>query len=781
MRRVTTTTTTTTSQEDICRGINFDDSFDLTSQPATTKNTPCEYLSSDFEWDESDSVVLAAAAANTIGTTINSCIEIKSVSPESEDEIKISPKLSPKTENITLTPKTERVTPKIERVSSKTETYINTTPGRNLELSYSSPIMPGKQRVQIPSSYPSLLTVDSKRQHSQEESTLVHTRKYSAIAVPLPEENLEKYRSVQELLSEDEANINEVLYKRSDSNSPKRKQSKPSSPTVTYTKTKTKPSNNHTIQLATQKGGEPSTTKVVKPIILSQEQEHILQKVMQGKSLFYTGSAGTGKSILLRSIIKNLHSKHPKRIAITASTGLAACNIGGTTLHRFAGFGLGEGTVESLIKKIKKTRGTVERWRSVKVLVIDEISMIDGKLLNNLNAIAKDLRRNNAPFGGIQLVVCGDFHQLPPVVKRVTRDGETLKEVPDTFFAFESEAWQETIEETFILQEIFRQKGDQTFIDMLNEMRYGNITPDTITKFRELSRPFECPDWIEPTQLYATRYEVDNANQSRLNKLPGEKIEYFAQDGGILPEGGPRQNLLDNFLAPSVLPLKKDSQVICIKNFDDTLVNGSLGQVIDFVDKQTYLNNTDLEDDYIFSGIKDGSILFSSKLQKEEANNTKRKKELAEKFSEDTRPDLKPCPVVRFLLPDGVNTRTVVMEPERWTVEDDKEQVLVYRDQIPLLLAWSLSIHKSQGQTLQMVKVDLKKVFEHGQAYVALSRAVSRSGLQVLNFNPSKVKSHPKVARFYHELKQGQQKIGQSKLEFPSFPTNELKFDLANG
>ncbi|KAK6453808.1 PIF1-like helicase-domain-containing protein [Scheffersomyces xylosifermentans] len=547
------------------------------------------------------------------------------------------------------------------------------------------------------------------------------------------------------------------------------------------------------IQLATQKptvvdfseeSGE--FTKNVKPILLSAEQEYVLNQALNGESLFYTGSAGTGKSVLLRSMIKALRNKHKEGIAVTASTGLAACNIGGITLHSFAGVGLANDKVDNLLKKLRRNKKALNRWMTTKVLIVDEISMIDGHLLDKLNEIAKRVRKNYFPFGGIQVIVCGDFYQLPPVVKKTAPDGTELSTPVEPFFSFECYAWKETIKETIILREIFRQKGDQTFIDMLNEMRNGRVSERTIQEFQRLSRPLPCPDGIVPAELFATRNEVDRANNTRLGKIPGTPELYKSIDGGALP-AVQRQNLLSNFLAPMELFLKKGAQVMCIKNYDETLVNGSLGQVVDFMDRDTYLKSTapatetdaGESSDYIFDRSDDelrlpsseaqGQVVSTSSLNSQiysqlsadEKMNRDRKESLAKDLIESSKN--RKYPLVRFLLPDGVNTRSVLVEPEQWTVEDENQQVLVSRVQLPLILAWSLSIHKSQGQTLPKVKVDLRNVFENGQSYVALSRAVSRSGLQVLNFNETKVRTHPKVIQFYRTLLTASDVAGKKK------------------
>lgn len=535
-----------------------------------------------------------------------------------------------------------------------------------------------------------------------------------------------------------------------------------------------------TIQLSTQmptEAAEP-TGKVVKPMILLDEQEYILQQALNGTSLFYTGSAGTGKSVLLKAIIKALKKKYRRgNVAVTASTGLAACNIGGITLHGFSGVGLGNEPVDKLLTKVRRSKKALERWLNTKVLVIDEISMVDGHFLNKLNEIAKRIRRNQRPFGGIQLIVCGDFYQLPPVVK--TTDPNAPPK--DPFFSFESQAWKENIQLTLILVEVFRQKGDQTFVDMLNEMRTGTVSTATRNEFAKLQRPVNCPPGLSPSQLFATRYEVERSNNERLSKLPGEAQLYTAMDSGSLQEPQ-RQTILNNFLAPQKLFLKKGAQVMCIKNFDDTLVNGTMGKVVDFMYKDVYMKRKEQEmdhedadesmeepkpsisQDYIFSDVM---LLLSTKdVSEVRAKNRQRKKDLAAEMENDLKQ--REYPIVKFTLADGVTTRTVMFEPEVWNIEDERDNtVLASRVQFPLILAWALSIHKSQGQTLRHVKVDLRNVFEKGQAYVALSRATCREGLQVLNFRKDRVNTHPKVKAFYETLltKETAQK-GQQQLPF---------------
>lgn len=513
------------------------------------------------------------------------------------------------------------------------------------------------------------------------------------------------------------------------------------------------------IFLSTQKAPVPTTattedgevvaplTKLKRPMILSLEQEYILHKVLSGKSLFYTGLAGTGKLVLLREIIKALRLQRPG-VAVTALTGLAACNIGGMTLHSFAGVGLAKELVQSLYKKLHRNRKAKNRWMTTQVLVIDEVSMVDGEFFNKLDALAKKVRKLLEPFGGIQLVLCGDFFQLPPITRRED-DGE----YPETKFAFESEAWLGAITHTYTLTEVFRQQSDQQFVDILNELRLGQVLQETEAELKRLSRPLKSVGGIEPADLHPRRAEVDRSNNSRLALIKGETQVYNCVDAGSLT-GEQRAKVLGNMLALPRLVLKRGAQVMCIKNIDDTLVNGTLGTVIDFVDRETYMRLLGIaEDDEDDSDFVQPLIYSDEPLQPcAERDPTLISEQYAAHGTELALAKLdQVLPLVQFRTNDG-NFRYHLMEPEKWLVEDETGHVLALRLQIPLILAWSLLIHKSQGQTLPLVRVNLALCFEMGQAYVALSRAVSREGLQVIGFSRDRVRCHPKVLEFYLNL-----------------------------
>ncbi|USP78436.1 mitochondrial dna helicase [Curvularia clavata] len=479
-------------------------------------------------------------------------------------------------------------------------------------------------------------------------------------------------------------------------------------------------------------------SNAVARIFLSEEQQNVLKLVVDyKKSVFFTGSAGTGKSVLLREIITGLRQKfarEPDRVAVTASTGLAACNIGGVTLHSFAGIGLGKEPVEDLVKKIRRNQKAKQRWLRTKVLIMDEVSMVDGDLFDKLESIARTIRNNGRPFGGIQLVITGDFFQLPPVPEF----GKPAK------FAFDAGTWTTSIEHTIGLTHVFRQK-DPVFAGMLNEMREGRLTQESIARFRQLERPLTMDDQaVEATELFPTRQEVDRANATRMQQLHGNTFTFEARDGGTITNKEQRDRLLQSCMVPEQIHLKKGAQVMLVKNMDETLVNGSLGKITGFMTEQMFNLYREDEDAFLANGPSDAAL----------------KTEMAKSTLGLNTNQI--YPVVRFAIADGT-TRDLLCKREDWKIELPNGEVQASRSQIPLILAWALSIHKAQGQTLERVRVDLGRVFEKGQAYVALSRATSMAGLQILRFDPKKVIAHEKVRSFYSSLSSAEQVEGKAK------------------
>jgi ATP-dependent DNA helicase PIF1 len=241
---------------------------------------------------------------------------------------------------------------------------------------------------------------------------------------------------------------------------------------------------------------------------------------------------------------------------------------------------------------------------------------------------------------------------------------------------------------------------------------------------------------------YPRREEVENANQNRMRKLSGQTMTFAAVDSGV-QDLNVRKNLLANFIAPETLELKKGAQVMLIKNIDSQLVNGSLGIVQSFMDEGTF---------FTYKADEPTFLIAQDHGQDKEETAAAREKIQAARLKANATGSTRLWPMVRFNLADGTS-RDVLCTPDDWKTEAQNGDIIAKRTQVPLILAWALSIHKAQGQTLSRVKVDLGKVFEKGQAYVALSRATSKQGLQVLRFDERKVMVHQKVLHFYSKLR----------------------------
>ncbi|CAG9564653.1 unnamed protein product [Danaus chrysippus] len=413
---------------------------------------------------------------------------------------------------------------------------------------------------------------------------------------------------------------------------------------------------------------------------LNEEQTRVLEACLSGQNIFFTGSAGTGKSFLLKRIVAALP---PDVTMATASTGVAACHIGGTTLHAFAGIGDGSGTLENLCERATKSALVAQKWRKCKHLIIDEISMVDGLYFEKLEAVARHVRKNNKPFGGIQLILCGDFLQLPPVVDK-NRSGKK--------FCFQTSCWDKCIKLCFELKQVHRQT-DQEFISILNNIRIGRVTKEISERLLKTASQKIESDGILATRLCSHTNDSKSINNSKLRDLEGEEKIFSAQDSDNA------STLLDmQTIAPSKLVLKVGAQVMLLKNINVNagLVNGARGVVV--------------------------------------------------RFDEG-------LPVVRFKNKKEYTTRT-----ERWYVKNSSGS-LFCRRQIPLNLAWAFSIHKSQGLTLDCVEMSLSKIFEAGQAYVALSRAQSLDTLRVLDFDSRHVWANPDVLEFYQRFRRRLQQM----------------------
>jgi ATP-dependent DNA helicase PIF1 len=292
---------------------------------------------------------------------------------------------------------------------------------------------------------------------------------------------------------------------------------------------------------------------------LGADQRLVMAAVTErGANVFFTGNAGTGKSYLLRAVVAELNRIHNcTGVFVTASTGIAAANVGGTTLHSFAGIGLGEDDAGTMARTLKhKAR---RRWCDAKVLIIDEISMLDGRLLDKLDSLARNVRnRPDEPFGGIQLILVGDFFQLPPV--RLGQD-------PRVRFCFAAQCWEELVHETFVLWHVYRQR-DAGFLSMLDEVRHGTVGPASqalLEQAHAQAASRNPKDWdndeIKPTRLYSTNRDVDALNERELSQLSGACRMYEARDQG---QGSALRHLQQNCLAPALLQLKVGAQVVSV-------------------------------------------------------------------------------------------------------------------------------------------------------------------------------------------------------------------------
>jgi ATP-dependent DNA helicase PIF1 len=428
---------------------------------------------------------------------------------------------------------------------------------------------------------------------------------------------------------------------------------------------------------------------MIKPQVLSNDQQIIFDKITKyNKSIFFTGCGGTGKSFLVKNLIdyySNLFESS-KNLAVTASTGRAAFNIGGITFHSFCGIGLGKGDKNDILKRALGTKKLVSKWRNLKVLIIDEISMLSADYFDLTEELARKLRKNDKPFGGVQLVLTGDLLQLPPI----SDDSNRAKRI------FQSQCWKKCITEYGCLVSVYRQ-SDKEFVNFLTCLRVGHLSKDVIDFANKLSVAKEYNSSTSAVNLYATRSRTDNFNNTELNKLNGKSVIYKSTDNYLSPLKSRNSDPLSTCPALEFIELKMDAQIMLIKNTTKDLVNGTVGKVIGFV--------------------------------------------RASKAHLTADPDLleEQLPIVKFDLLDG-RVITRIIERDRWSHIDQDGKEVCSRVQIPLILAWAVTIHKSQGQTIQRVKADLSDVFECGQVYTALSRAVSPEGLEVVNFSSNKVK-----------------------------------------
>lgn len=442
---------------------------------------------------------------------------------------------------------------------------------------------------------------------------------------------------------------------------------------------------------------------------LSSDQLAAYKLAEKGNNIFITGSAGNGKSYLLECI--RLNKSATKVIALTATTGKAAYNIGGYTIHSFAGIGKGEGTKEELLKRVKGNQKAVAHWINTEILVIDEISMMSYELLENTEYIAGQIReRSDEFFGGIQLIVCGDFFQLPPV----TND---FKEMKHPKYAFKSKLWNQIFKPNHNIIELtlnYRQEGSRSFMRILNRIRYGILRDRDLNIFAQTSigkidvkgNLLPTPDGIEPTLLFCQNKGVDEYNEMRLSALPGAKTTFFSKDWSRDDAAAKK---MEACTMPERIQLAVGAQVVLLANLNvaENLFNGSRG-VVESID-----------------------IMLDPTLGIET-----------------------PTPLVRFI---GAKKAIPIYRyctegRETRVAKNAIAEVIWTRSAIPLRLAWAMTIHKSQGQTLDLVAIRIAQAFAPGQAYVALSRSRSLESLIVLDIHASKIMADPLVVEYYRSF-----------------------------
>jgi ATP-dependent DNA helicase PIF1 len=436
----------------------------------------------------------------------------------------------------------------------------------------------------------------------------------------------------------------------------------------------------------------------------SKEQEIAYNKYIEGQNIFITGPGGTGKTALIRCIQRDAYKKGIN-IQVCALTGCAAVLLEckAKTIHSWAGIGLGNGSIEQIVLKVMKNKFAKTNWKGTNILIIDEVSMMSFKIFEMLDAIGKAVRKNQKPFGGIQLIFSGDFYQLPPVGNK--------DEVGTCQFCFESPLWFQTFNlvNHISLSHIFRQ-NDPIYQRILNQIREGRLkrsSNDTLLHNVGKVIPSDCP--IRPTKLFPTRNKVDYINVSEMNNLEGKEYEYkvkyhsdleMTAQERITRMGYTKDQiqtelmfLQSNLRCEEIVKLKVGAQVMCIVNIqldnDDILCNGAQGIVVSI--------------------------------------------------------DILGLPVVKFK-----NGYQMTMTPHIWPSEVIPG---IGVSQVPLILAWALTIHKSQGSTLDIAEIDAGSgIFECGQTYVALSRVKSLEGLYLSSFDASKVRISKKVQEFYLQL-----------------------------
>ena len=426
--------------------------------------------------------------------------------------------------------------------------------------------------------------------------------------------------------------------------------------------------------------------------MLSTEQQLVYNKFKQGNNIMITGSAGSGKSYIIKEIVNyctNVMKLRPSEIAVTAMTGCAAVllDCGAQTLHSWSGIGLGTRQFYKILNRILGKKLYKNRWEDIKMLIVDEISMMSQRIFDLLDFIGKGVKKNNKPFGGIQLLFSGDFFQLPPIGNNNI--------IHSSNFCFESKLWNDTFSLQILFDKNFRQYNDTKYKNILEEIKMNKLSKKSYLEIKErIGKSPENGDY--PVMLCPRKKTVETINDNKLNMITNKLYTYSAN---IIYEKKDSEeddidmnDIFKNAMFNKHLQLRKGCQVMCIANIDVELglCNGTTGNVVGF--------------------------------------------------------DYDNAPIVRFC-----NGRQITMEKYTW--KSDLVRGLSV-EQYPLILAWAMTIHKCQGVTLNQAIIDAgNDIFADGQVYVALSRVKSLNGLFLTSFKCSKIITNQKVHNFCMNLK----------------------------
>jgi len=384
------------------------------------------------------------------------------------------------------------------------------------------------------------------------------------------------------------------------------------------------------------------------------KQTEALDILKMGKNVFLTGAPGTGKTYVINQYIQWLR-KHDINVAVTASTGIAATHISGMTIHSWSGIGVKDFLSEWDVEAMHEKKYLWDRYNKTDVLIIDEVSMLSSGILDSLDALAKNMRNNEQPFGGMQVILVGDFFQLPPI----GRDAE---------YAFYADVWHHGEMHVCYIEKSYRHDDGplHALLCEIRDQKFSDTTHETLTSCTEI----ELRD-IEPTRLYTHNVDVDSINAEKLAELETPLRVFSMTSKGTKKK---IEGLKKSLLAPEDLRLKEGALVMFVKNNPEAgYVNGTMGYV-----------------DAMDNGY------------------------------------------VRVAKTDG---RTITVHPESWSMTNDDGKVVAEVVQLPLRLAWAITVHKSQGMTLDAAEIDLSKSFAPGQGYVALSRVRSIKGVRLLGYN----------------------------------------------